>query len=94
MIILDWRFEDGWKDVPSILREPGRSPREYHESIRGWYCRAFNNKGEDIDRWMKDNMKGEYGCTFRFNSGHPMYTVWIREDEDAAFFKLTWVCEN
>jgi len=29
-------------------------------------------------------------CTHRFNSGDPMYTVYIRYDHEATLFQLRW----
>lgn len=85
-----WRYEDGWRFVPEFLRKPGEPEKEYNEEIKGWHCWVYADSN-DFGKWMKKNMKGKYDCTFRFNSGDPMHTVWIKEDEDATLFKLTWM---
>ena len=91
MRVQHWRYEDGWRDIPRVLRKPGEPEREYNEEFKGWFCWVYADDNREFEKWMKKNMKGKYDCTFRFNSGDPMHTVWIREDEDATLFKLTWM---
>ena len=92
VIINYWRHEDGWIIIPEVLRKsPGAQEKEFREDIVGWHCWAYPEDGNAFEKWLKTNMKGKYDCTFRFNSGDPMFTVWIKEDEDATLFKLTWV---
>ena len=57
----------------------------------GWSCWAYaTHMKEDFEEWMEQNMLGRYDCTLRFNSGNPMYTVWIENEVDASAFKLRW----
>lgn len=91
MKVFHWRYEDGWRDTPEILRRPGQPEREFEEELQGWHCWAYPSDNKEFEKWMKTNMKGRYDCTFRFNSGDPMYTVWIKSPEDATLFKLTWL---
>jgi hypothetical protein len=86
-----WRHEDGWRNIPQILQKPGGPEKEFDVNFQGWFCWAYASDEREFERWMKKNMKGKYDCTFRFNSGDPMHTVWIKEDEDATLFKLTWM---
>lgn len=88
-----WRYEDGWRNIPSVLRRSGGPDKEYDKNFKGWFCWVYtdDNSHDDFVNWMKRNMKGKYDCTFRFNSGDPVHTVWIKEDEDATLFKLTWM---
>jgi hypothetical protein len=86
-----WRYDDGWHDIPVLLRKQDGVTREYREEIKGWHCWVYPSSDIDFENWMEMNMKGEYDCTFRFNSGNPMYTVLITDDEDATLFKLTWM---
>ena len=58
---------------------------------KGWSCWAYAaHIQNEFDEWMENNMKGKYDCTFRFNGGDPMFTIWIEDDEDATLFKLRW----
>jgi len=91
MKVHHWRYEDGWRLVPPVLRKEGEPEKEFNEEIVGWHCWVYADDNKDFEKWMRKNMKGKYDCTFRFNSGDPMHTVWIREDEDATLFKLTWM---
>ena len=86
-----WRYEDGWKDIPVILRDSIGISQEFDECFRGWHCWVFTVNDLDFDKWMEENMIGEYHCDFRFNDGNPLYNVIITNDEDATLFKLTWM---
>lgn len=91
MKVHHWRYEDGWIEIPPILRKDGGPDREFNSQRRGWFCWVYTDDEASFTKWMKKNMKGKYDCTFRFNSGDPMHTVWIQNDEDATLFKLTWM---
>jgi len=58
----------------------------WHGSI---YC-GVNEKNE-MTEWFKQNCKGEYNTEYRFNSGDPTLFYNMKDPEDAALFKLTWV---
>jgi hypothetical protein len=65
---------------------------ENEQAWTGWSCWAYATHTDfDLRTWMETNMTGKYDCTLRFNSGDPMYTVWIKEEKDAAFFALTFL---
>lgn len=85
-----WRYEDGWRDIPPILVKPGEATREFSEEHVGWFCWVYADE-EEFEEWMKKNMLHSYDLTWRFNSGDPMMTLWIENDEDAALFKLRFV---
>ena len=91
-IVRHWRHEDGWREIPPILRDKydGRE-KEYDETLEGWHCWVYPANDTEFAKWMKKNMKGKYECDFRFNSGDPMFTVLIKEAQDATLFKLTWM---
>lgn len=91
MKVQHWRFDDGWRYVPEILRTVPGKDREFEEWLVGWHCWGYEDEGDNIEQWMKDNMTGSYECDFRFNSGDPMHTIHIRSDEDATLFKLRWM---
>jgi len=84
---------DGWRKIPEILRNKNSTAtndRYYDEDLKGWHCWAYPDKDTDLQKWMEENMVGSFSCDFKFNSGDPMYLVFIKEDQDATLFKLTW----
>lgn len=92
--ILHWKYEDGQGNITpswvpkSIADEyywPGHIP-----TPRGWHCWSYVQDVDSFLYWMKENMKGRYDATPRFNSGDLMITVYIKEAEDATLFKLKW----
>ncbi len=82
--IYNWRFEDG-KTCPNPGSEFPLTPPP-----RGWYCWAYPDDGKDFVQWMAKNCPTA-DCTHRFNSGDPMYTVYIRYDHEAILFQLKWL---
>lgn len=86
-----WHYEDGWRYIyPSVNIEDGET-REFYEEMRGWHCWVYPHNDRDFEEWMDANIKGKYDYTHRFNSGDPMYTVNISNNEDALLFKLKWM---
>lgn len=91
-VVNHWRYEDGWRDIPLVLQKSrGGRRKEFLPEIIGWHCWVYPEDDAIFEEWMETNMKGVHDCTFRFNSGSPMYTVHIISDEDATLFKLTWM---
>ena len=88
MKVKHWNYNDGWRTLYTIN---GNTEKEFDHYLVGWHCWAYAGEDENIEQWMKDNMVGEYECDFRFNSGDPMHTIIIRENEDAMLFKLKWM---
>ena len=78
-----WRFEDG-KTPPN----PG-SQWEMPPTPRGWYCWVYPSDDREFEQWMANNCPTA-DCTHRFNSGDPMYTVYINDDKEAMLFELKW----
>jgi hypothetical protein len=79
-----WRFETG-------LREDSVGYSWKHDPVpRGWYCWVYPQDGYDFGDWMTKNCPTA-DVTFRFNSGDPMYTVYIKDDEEATLFGLKWM---
>lgn len=86
-IVQNWNYMDGWRDtIPCI-----GAPRFFDKNLKGWHCHVYPGDYIEFRQWMIDNMKGEYDADFRFNSGDPMYTVFMADDEDASLFKLKWM---
>lgn len=79
-----WKYCDGWRYLPEIIRKEW--VYEYDPTHCGWFCWVYPAKDFDLEAWMVENMKDVYDCTFRFNGGNCMFTVWIRNKNDAALF--------
>jgi hypothetical protein len=91
LIVDHWKYNDGWYYVPDILRKPGDAEKEFRPETIGWSCWVYVRDNDTLVDWLKESMTGEYDCTFRFNSGDPMYTLRITSPEDATLFKLSWL---
>jgi hypothetical protein len=79
-----WRFETG-------DREDSVGHLWKHDPMpRGWYCWVYPKDNCDFDDWMTKNCPSA-DVTFRFNSGDPMYTVYIKDDNEATLFGLRWM---
>jgi hypothetical protein len=83
MLIHHWRFEDG-KTVPN----PG-SQWPMDPSPRGWYCWVYPKDNFEFKSWMEKNCPTA-DCTHKFNSGDPMFTVYISDEKEATLFQLRW----
>lgn len=67
-------------------------------SHRGYYAWVYEYGTNNInfEKWMADNMSGEYRLDWKFNGGDPLMLLFIKRDEDATIFKLRWgdhICE-
>lgn len=78
-----WRFEDG-KTCPN----PG-SKWESEPPPRGWYCWVYPKDDSAFKDWM-ERICPTADVTHRFNSGDPMWTVYIKEDTEATIFQLMY----
>lgn len=86
-LIQHWRFEDG---IPrSIAGETYGKQLTLDSLPRGWYCWAYTDNNEEFRKWMATNCPTA-DITHRFNSGNPMFTVYIKEEKEAALFQLKW----
>jgi len=86
-LVHHWRYEDGWRDIPSILLKAGENPREFDERIIGWHCWVYPREDSEFEQWMRLNCPTA-DCTNRFNSGNPMYTVHIKDQHEMLVFSL------
>ena len=94
VLVQHWAYHDGWTDVPTVVTRLANYTgplREFDKDRVGWHCWAYPSNRQNFEDWMKQNMIKEYDCTFRFNSGDPMFTLTITDAEDAALFKLRWM---
>lgn len=67
---------------------------KFYDEEEVWSCWAYYRDKESIAEyfsWLEENMKGVYSTSPKFNSGNPMVITTIRDEADAALFKLTWV---
>ena len=71
----------------------GRSLQPDISDIEGYRCWVYGGD-KSFERWVRDNMTGNYECDFRFNSGNVMHTVWIHQEKDAMLFLLKWGGDN
>jgi hypothetical protein len=83
MKINHWKFHDG---VTAI--NPGNI---FGEMIlpRSWTCWVYPANDREFETWMETMCPGA-DVTHRFNSGDPMYTVTIFDDNECMLFKLKW----
>jgi uncharacterized protein YeaO (DUF488 family) len=82
-----WRFEDG-KTSPNAghpIKELILDPPP-----RGWYCWVYPKDDSAFEEWMKRVCPTADMC-HRFNSGDPMWTVYINDDVEATVFQLMWM---
>jgi len=79
-----WGFQDGVTPI-----NPGNP---FGESIppRGWFCWAYPKDDHEFKEWMSRMCPGA-DITHRFNSGDPMWTVYINDDTEATLFQLRWM---
>lgn len=82
-IVHHWRFDDGTKPI-----NPGNPFGELFVP-RGWYCWVYPNDNHEFEIWMTTNCPTA-DITPRFNSGDPMWTVYIKEDQEATLFTLKY----
>jgi len=79
--VYNWRFHDG-------ITPLGRF--ETNALDRGWYCRVSTTDDAEFSQWMQNNCPSSY-YDWKFNSGTPMWFVFIQNDEEATAFRLTWL---
>jgi hypothetical protein len=81
-----WRFEDG-NTCPNPTSPEGRGRLD--PPPRGWYCWVYPKDDSAFVDWM-ERMCPTADITHRFNSGDPMWTVYIKEDSEATVFQLMY----
>jgi hypothetical protein len=79
-----WRFDDGTKPI-----NPGNPFGEMFVP-RGWYCWVYPSDDQEFANWM-ERMCPTADITHRFNSGDPMWTVYISDDAEATLFQVRWM---
>ena len=83
-----WRFETGepQKVGVSVVYPDGMM----ESSPRGWYCWVYPEDDVAFADWMAENCPSSE-CVHRFNSGNPMWTVFITDEREATLFTLRWL---
>jgi hypothetical protein len=79
-----WRFEDG-----NTCPNPD-NPWPIDPPPRGWYCWVYAEDDVAFADWMAENCPSS-ACIHRFNSGNPMWTVYITDEREATLFTLRWL---
>lgn len=78
-----WRFEDGMT-CPNPVSQWPLDPLP-----RGWHCWVYPENNQEFETWMCTHCPGA-DVSHRFNSGDPMYTVYISDDRECMLFKLKY----
>ena len=86
-LVRHWRFEDGKVRTYDHGNKGGRVTPE--PIPRGWYCWVFPEDDHSFEIWM-NRMCPTADITHRFNSGNPMWTVYIKEDAEATAFQMMY----
>ena len=81
-----WRYEDGLLSPNAHHELPGA---RLDPLPAGWYCWAYTDNNAEFTDWMQLHCPGAE-CLHRFNSGDPMFTVFISSKEEAMKFRLAW----
>ena len=84
-----WRFEDG-NTCPNPGLAQGRGRLD--PPPRGWYCWVYTKDDTAFEDWM-GRMCPTADITHRFNSGNPMWTVYISDPTEATIFRLMYGTE-
>ncbi len=56
---------------------------------KSWFCWVYVQTKFNFQEWM-DKYCPTAECTFRFNSGNPVYIVTISDEQEALLFQLKW----
>lgn len=82
-----WRFETG---EPREVAASMAYLQGMIETIpRGWYCWVYPEDDRQFKAWMTRVCPSADIC-HRFNSGDPMWTVYIADEKEATMFTLMW----
>jgi hypothetical protein len=83
-----WRFQTGEPEHVGVSVIDPTGIRE--GPPRGWYCWVYPEDDVEFADWMVENCPSS-DCLHRFNSGDPMWTVYIKDDLEATIFNLRWL---
>ena len=83
-----WRFQTGEPEHVGVSVIDPTGIRE--GPPRGWYCWVYPEDGVEFADWMADNCPSSE-CVHRFNSGDPVWNVYIKDEQEATLFALRWL---
>jgi hypothetical protein len=83
-----WRFQTGEPEHVGVSVIDPTGIRE--GPPRGWYCWVYPEDDAEFADWMAENCPSSE-CTHRFNSGDPMWAVYIKDEQEATIFSLRWL---
>jgi len=73
-----WQYDDGYSQITV-----------FDKTRVGWFCWVYTDDDAEFVIWMATNCPSA-DCSSRFNSGDPIFTVLIRDKDEAAYFRLTF----
>ena len=83
-----WRFQTGEPEHVGVSVIDPTGIRE--GPPRGWYCWVYPEDDVEFADWMAENCPSS-DCLHRFNSGDPVWTVIIKDEQEATLFALRWL---
>jgi hypothetical protein len=87
--VYHWQFHDGYH---TMYGRDGEK-KTYDADMVGWHCWVYGNIEDRCDfiEWMNETMNGDFRASHKFNGGNPIVLVHIKDESDAAVFKLRWL---
>lgn len=82
--IHSWRFHDGVTPINPGNRFGDLIPN------RGWYCWVYPESNDIFEDWMEKYCP-KADVAWRFNSGNPMFTVYIYDENESVLFENEWI---
>ena len=82
--VYNWTFHDGITAV-----NPGNRFGDIIPPY-GWTCWVYPEDDQEFESWMETNCPTA-DIVHRFNSGNPMWTVYIKDNREASLFALKWI---
>ena len=81
-----WKFYDGWHYTIAVLRTKPDNKYEYNPDLFGWHCWAYPSNNTEFETWCESNLSESADVCLRFNGGDMMYTVVLKDKNDADKF--------
>lgn len=83
-----WEYSDGEVEY---VGKCGTYPTGWRKKRdKGFYCWAVPTNNAEFVNWTKENCPNSY-IAKKFNSGNPMFVVFLPDEKDAMMFYLRWV---
>lgn len=82
-----WEYSDGGVEY---IGKSGTYPTGWRSKRdKGFYCWAVPTNNTEFIDWMNENCPGA-NVAWRFNSGTPIFTIYLPDEADAMMFYLRW----